>query len=745
MKSFERDRIFIEKKYHNPEKPFDPYKRRLYHGWRCEKHTGLSINKIKRGLKEISEKYKEQERAIRKARAVEFVLDNTRIDINMHDYFPWIYTWGREIAKTTIDVWEKEMFNKTVPQIKRLYNKFNGSGAVAMWPDYDHVVPDWNSLIKLGFRGIIKRIKKYKSYHEKKGITTKQKALFEGMEIVYNSVVRLIRRMYELSLTKKGDKAPIIQRALKNLYQGAPTDTYEVMLLIYLYFIISDSISYYQVRSLGSGIDSTLLPYYENDLSTGKYSREQIREFLAYFFMQWSAIGNIMGQPMYIGGTDKNGNSKISQLTYDVIEVYSDMGIYDPKIQVKYNPQFPTDLLNKILSDIRNNKGAYVFCCEKGFEKAITSYGGTLEEARECDVRGCYETGVKANEVVTGTTYVNALKAVEYVFSNGFDKTLGKQVGIKIGQVEEFNTFELFFNAFIKQWDYLIDKSMEIVNTYEQYLSEINPSLFYSGTIENSLKKGVDAYQNGVKYNNSAILNCGFASAVDSLTAVKELVFDKKICTMQQLKDALDNNWVNYEKLMYVARNSSHKYGNGDKETDCLAKTLSSHFIKKVVGKPNSRGGVYKANMHSAMMFIWQGEKTLATPDGRRAGEEESKNAGPSVGMDRNGVTALLSSVVNLTPCEYTESCCIDVMLHPSAVTGVDGLKAMKTLIDYYYLNDGMSIQFNVFNAETLRDAQKNPQKYKNLQVRICGWNVLWNNLSLKEQESYIIRSENII
>lgn len=134
----------------------------------------------------------------------------------------------------------------------------------------------------------------------------------------------------------------------------------------------------------------------------------------------------------------------------------------------------------------------------------------------------------------------------------------------------------------------------------------------------------------------------------------------------------------------------------------------------------------------------------MATPDGRNDGEEMSKNASPSIGMDRNGATALISSALRLEPSLFMESFCVDVMLHPSAVQGDDGLVAMKGLLDVYYENDGQSMQFNVFNADMLRDAQVHPEKYQNLQVRVCGWNVLWNNLSRTEQDAYILRAENL-
>lgn len=744
FKSFDKDRPFIEWKYHKLDEPFDPYARRCFHGWDCPEETGLSLDAIKEGLLAVAEKYSAFSHPIRKARAVEYVLDNTRIDVNEHDYFPWIYTWSREIEKTTIRVWSDEVFTKIEPQIKEPYDLYNECGASAMWLDYDHVVPDWKSLMELGFPGILKRIKYYHGIHKKNGMSKEMKDHFDAMEIEWSAVVRFVRRLYEWSMTKTNDKSRVIQKAFLHLSKGAPQNTFDALMLIYLYFILSDSIDWYQVRSLGSGLDSTLRPFYEKDLKEKKFSRNEIKEFIAYFLMQWSAIGNIMGQPFYIGGTNPDGTHKYNDLSFDIIKTYHNLGIYDPKIQIKYRPDMPQDLLYTILDGIRHNRGAYVFCCESGMQKAVKSYGATEEEARDYDIRGCYETGVKANEVSTGSAYINALKAVEYVFNDGYDKRLKKQIGLKTGDVTTFVTFGQFHDAFLAQWDYIIDTSLEIMGVGEKYLNYINPSLLYSGTIEGALQKGIDAYQSGVKFNNSAVLNCGFGSAVDAMMAVKELIFDRKETTVKELKAALDSDWNGYEVLRRKAQTCKHKYGNDDEEADDYAVILSEHFLGKITGCKNARGGVYKPIMHSAMEFIWQGEKTLATPDGRKAGEEESKNADPSIGMDKHGMTALLNSVVKLKPSAYQESFCVDVMLHPSSVSGEEGLAAMKGLLDFYYRHDGMSIQFNIFNSETLRDAQKHPEKYRNLQVRICGWNVLWNNLTEKEQESYIKRAENI-
>lgn len=742
---FNQDRKFIENKYHLTDEPFNPYARMAYHGYAYDKSTGLEDEEIKKGLSELYEKTKALPHPVAKAYAVKFVLENTKIDINEHDWFVGFWSVNRIANYITSDKWYNEVFDDMLPETKETMHEMNESGAVTIWPDFDHVVPDWDSVLTLGFSGLRRRAEEYKKMHRRNNtLTPETEAFFDGIIIEYTAVIDVIDRFYKYALTKTHPKAKKIAECLLHIRDGAPLNIYEAMQVIYIYFMVSECFDAYQVRSLGNGLDNTLYSFYQNDLRNGTYTKEDIKEFLRYFLMQWSAIGNYWGQPFYMGGTNIDGSTKYNELSDVILDVYDELGIYNPKIQIKVNKSTPDKLLFKVFDMIRRGKSCFVFCCEPGMMKAVMTYGATYEEALNMDIRGCYETGVRANEVSTATGYINALKPVEYVFSNGFDARLNKQFGLKTGELNEMKTFDAFYNAVLKQWENLIEMTMSTASSYEKYLAFINPSNMYSATIEGALKKGTDAYQNGVKFNNSAVLNCGFASLVDSVMSVKEFVYDKKLVSLETLAEALNKNWAGFEDLHTKIRKSEHKYGNDDAETDIYAESMAAYFASKVNNRPNARGGVYKAIMHSAMTFVWEGEKTGATPDGRYAGDEISKNASPSVGMDREGVTALIKSALKTHPYTYCESHCLDVMLHPSAVSGDEGLEIMKALLFMYMKNGGQSIQFNVFNAETLKDAQKHPEKYQNLQVRVCGWNVLWNNLSEKEQNAYITRAEKI-
>ena len=742
---FNDDRSFIENKYHKTDEPFNPYSRMACHGYDFDKSTGLEDEEIKDGLSKLYEKTKDLPHPVAKAYAVKYVLENTKIDINEHDLFVGLWSVNRLANSVTLNKWNAEVFETILPKVKQKMNDMNESGAVAIWPDFDHVVPDWDAILCLGFPGLKKRAEEYKELHKARGtLSPETEAFFDGIIIEYTAIIALVDRLYRLALTQNHDKAKKVAECLLHIRDGAPQNIYEAMQVIYIYFMVSECFDSYQVRSLGNGLDNTLYGFYKNDLKSGAYTKEEIKELFRYFFFQWSAIGNYWGQPFYMGGTNADGSTKYNELSYDILDVYDELGIYNPKIQVKINENTPDRLLFKVFDMIRRGKSCFALCCEPGMIKAVMGYGATYEEALNMDIRGCYETGVRANEVSSATGYVNALKSVEYVFSNGFDSRIGKQLGLKTGELKDLKTFEDFYSAVLKQWENLIEMTIDVSKQYEKYLSFINPSNMYSATIEGALKKGADAYQSGAKFNNSALLNCGFASLVDAVMAVKESVYDKKAVTLEALSAALAADWNGFEDLHTKVVKSPHKYGNDDAETDRYAEAMSAYFASKVNNRPNARGGVYKAIMHTAMEFVWEGEKTGATPDGRYAGDEISKNGSPSVGMDREGVTALIKSALKARPYTYCESFCLDVMLHPTAVSGDEGLEIMKSLLFMYMKNGGQTVQFNVFNTEMLRDAQKHPEKYQNLQVRVCGWNVLWNNLSEKEQNAYITRAENI-
>lgn len=737
----QEDLNYLNHKYHNPEGPFDPFKRYLFHGYEYP-DTGFDDERMRQELEALYGQIKTQPHPAIKAQCFAFVLDHMRIDVSGHDYFVGLYNWGRPMNFIQ-QKWKAEAILGD-SRLSRLHSDLTKSGALHSWPDFDHVIPDWDSLMRLGFPGLLARVRHYRHQHlEGEGLTEEQQAFFDGMETEFSAILRLLDRLREYALANPTEKSERIAKCLLSLRQGAPKTTYEALMAIYLFFMLCEHVDNYQTRSMGNGLDRTLYPFYRKDLESGM-SREELETYIAYFLMQYAAIGNYWGHPLYLGGTDEQGNTRVNEASYSILRVHEALGIYNPKIQIKVNRNTPVEFLNMAFRRVRKGSGSFVFCCEPGHIEAVKSYA-TEAEAADFELSGCYETRVRALESVPVVGHVNAVKAVLLALEDGFDSVLGKQIGPRTGDAACFDTFEKLHAAFLTQWDYLTDSAISIGNElYDPNLAKVNPSLMYTATNELSLQKGKDGYVYGCKYNNSSLANCGFADAVDSMMAIRELVYEKKTVTLAEYRQALAANWAGYERLRMKARNSRHKYGNNDPEADAYAAELANRFADRVNGHPNGRGGIYKSYMHAARQFIVHGKILGATPDGRLAGEELSKNASPCVGMDRNGVTALIKSALALKPSQYHESFCVDLMLHPSAVEGDEGLAVMKALLDTYLENGGMSMQFNVFSSEQLRDAQAHPEKYQNLQVRVCGWNVLWNNMCKEEQDAYILRSESI-
>ncbi len=708
--------------------------------------TGLSYEELKRGATEFAESMRGAPHPLIKARAFEFIARNVQIDTDPHDWFPAFGCWNRNDRPLTqlLGGFRNEVCS-TKCSHGELWDRLNRSGANSIGIDFDHSVPDWDAMLPLGFPGLLKRVQTYRKRRLVSGESTPATdAYFDGIEITYTAILELVGRLQNMATSRASESPRLAMEAtcLDQLRIGAPRNTYEVLQFIYLYFIFSEHIDRLQVRSLGN-LDNLLLPFFERDLKLGTFTESQIRELVDYFLMQYASIDNYWGHPFYLGGTDASGKSRINKLSYLILEEFDKLSIPTPKIQLKIASNTPDAFLDAALKMIRHGNSSLVFVGETGIHRVLDSLGMPEEAARTCAISGCYELNPigKYHFVHTGVGHVNLLKLIELIFHNGTDPGTGLEVGEKTGSLEKLKTFEDFCNAYLVQLERNIEDNMTVVNDFERFLNEINPSNVYSATVEHSLETARDAFHNGSWHNNTSMLFVGFASAVDALEVIRELVYEKKELTLQEFKQVLDRNWQGHEKLRNRVWRCDH-YGNGIESVDQLAIWLSQFIAKKVNRRPNARGGVWMASGHTARHFIVLGDKTGATPDGRYAGEEMSKNLSPIQGADVEGITALIRSITAMDVTSFPGDFPLDAMLHPSAVAGEDGLAAWRKLIRIYFERGGLDIHFNVFDAETLREAQRHPEKYAGLQIRVCGWNVHFVELAKKEQDMYIRRAD---
>ncbi len=717
------DRPFIENKYHKTSEPFNPFSRMTYHGWDCDASTGLDDAEMKSALEAYVSSLTDTEHAVIKAKAFAYVLDHMRFTVDAHDFFPCLYNWNRPLNPLTVSRWTN--YGLVPADVAAKRDELGRTGEVTSWIDYDHSVPDWNALYELGFVGIRERARDYRSSRDE--LTAKEAAYFDSIEIEYSAILRLIERLADYAHGCDFAKAPVIAECLDSLANGAPRTLYERLMLIYLYFMLSESVDSYQVRSLGSGFDHDIAAPYRADLASGKFGEEELDGFIGYFLMQFAAIGNYWGQPLYLGGTNLNGSTKVSEISMKLLEIYDELGLYNPKIQIKYSKNTPREFMKKVLDMIRRGHSSFVFVCEENIKARMLERGLPYERIYDFDVKGCYEYALRAGEFSTAPYYVNLLAPIVKALE----------------RVSDDASYDEIYAAYEARVREIFENGVAYCRAIEVQLADVNPSPMLSATITSSLEKARDAYHDGSELNTTAFVVGALGSAVDSLMAIKSLVFDEKCVTLGELKRILAENWSDAH-LRARALACKHKYGCGDPASDALARKIID-IVLDYQGLDNYRNGYFKIAIHSARQFIELGAKTPATPDGRLAGDETSKNASPVIGMDRNGVTALIRSACELLPDACYEGFGFDVMLHESAVRGDDGLDAMYALLLAYEAGHGSSIQFNVCSAETLREAQEHPEKYRNLQIRVCGWNVLWNNMPKSEQDKYIERAENIV
>lgn len=736
------DREHIENKYHKVNEPFDPKSRMAYHGYDYDEATGLSDQQIHEKLAALAESLADQPHSLIKAHLVACVLDNTRIDVNEHDYFVGLYAWGRLPDRYTVNPWYDQVTQQAIQQFGYNRRKELGQcGAATMPLDFDHTVPDFDSLLALGFPGLLQRLED--SYRNTPAPTESQQLFYQAARIEYEAILRLLDRFCALASTKSFEKQPFILESLKILRQGAPRTTLDALQLIYIYFMISESVEHYQVRSLGYGLDATIFPFFTRDLAEGTFTEAQLTEIIACFLLQFSAIGSYWGQPMYLAGSNPDGSTKVNRVSCLLLDIFQTLQINNPKIQIKYSPSLPEEFLSKALNMVRSGMNNIVFCNEDIIVKAMMRTGATYENALDSVIKGCYEYALKRDTIAISYSTFSALKPVSFVFHDGKDLKTGRQVGIHTGDVTKLKTFEEFYAAYRAQFSAVIRDVLTWLDMTEPYIHQINPTTLFSVTIPKCVQELRCANDGGIQ-NISNVWLSGLGSAVDALMAVKELVYDTGVTTLQQLRTALEHNWEGYELLRRKALACKHKYGNGDPIADSYANAIHTFFASQFAGRKNCRGGHYEYELHSALSFLEMGSRTEATVDGRFAGDEISKNASPSPGADKKGVTALIRSATTLDLSLSDSGACLDCMLHPSTVQGPDGLKVLKGILQTYCDRGGASIHFNIFSSELLRQAQKEPEKYRNLQVRVCGWNTRWNDLSRNEQEAYILRAENI-
>lgn len=730
----------------------------LYDNPNFEPESGIADrDEIVDGVKRLMDKMKDQPHPIVKAKAIEYVLDNAAIEVNPSDWFGlnfcgWLTQKAADNAekypgmKKPLGVlntqWLSEL--ETTPEFDEATKDIAETGAGIFWADYDHSVPDWDSVIGLGIKGLLKRAEYYHKEKISNGtLTEKQDVYYKSIFITYNAMIRICNRFLECAKKHEShnEKMPLMIECLDVVTNSTPKTLYQYLMLIYIYHLMQEYVDIIQVRTLGN-LDVDGYPFYKADVENGRLTPENAEELFRFFFEKYTNQGHIHAQPLYFGGFDENGDSLINELSYIMLTAYDKSCIVNPKLFVKVMPNTPDKFLKKALEMIRRGRNCIVFINEELGCEISRKLGRTEEETRRLVGTGCNNFASRGKETTPEHMYVNLAKGIELVFTNGKDPLTGAAIGCETGDVADFETFEDFKNAYVKQTEHLIKKAFVISDFYDSHLLDINPAPMYSATMPDSVKCGRDAYQDGVKYNNTVMFLSCHATAADSLMMVKKHVYDLKTTTITELKNAVLNNWEGYEDLREIMISDPEKFGNNIDSVDTLAVEMLDHFTTMVTSRKNVRGGHFVVNGESIWFSHFWADKCGATPDGRIRGDLLSKNMSASIGQDRKGITALIQSVTKIDATKLAYGCPFDYMLHPSAVKGEDGLDAMLGLLRTFMKRGGYGFQGNVQDAATLRDAQIHPENYQNLQVRISGWSWFFTQMEKEFQDEFIYRAE---
>lgn len=703
--------------------------------------SGLSLEELKKNCNNIKLQYSHSSQTELKAAIIEFILNNARISVNPHGIFADRINHG-DIIHELSSKQKTQVDKNEMKSILDEYAALQECRAVSGMPDFGHTCPDWEFILENGIVGILNILNEKIA---QSGLTEKQKLYYDSSKRVYTAILKCLERFATEAerKIKESENMKLLAKSLRNLTHSAPQTMHEAMQLITFYYEMQQNIDSVFLRSLGK-LDVLLYKYYKSDIENNIMTESEERELIKYFYTKLIAKKIPENIPFKLCGSDSNGNDLTNPLTIILLEEYIAFDTKDPKIHICYHKNLDSRVMDMVMRSIRDGKNSFIFMNDDVTVKSLEKLGIDTEDAHDYTIVGCYEPCANRKEVAcTCAGRVNIPKAIELVFTDGIDMLSGKRLTPPYGQ--QINNFDNFKASFYQKLEYLCQCSMKLVNAYERNFMNINPSLVFSPSFEESIENGVNIYDGGAKYNNSSVCGFGLATAVDSLAAVKKAVFDDGTVTLDELGKILQNNWRDNELLRLKIKNTYQKYGNNDSAADALATEVCAKLADFINGKPNARNGVYRLGTFS-INWIWEfGEHTAATPDGRPAGEVLSQNMSSVLGCDKSGITALINSVTKIDFTDIPNGTILDLTLHESSAAGNDGLNALKGIVTAYMNMGGMAVHINILSPEELRNAQLEPDKYKTLQVRLCGWNVYFVNLSRKEQDQFIKQTEHAL
>ncbi|MFO7732810.1 MAG: glycyl radical protein [Candidatus Aminicenantes bacterium] len=584
-----------------------------------------------------------------------------------------------------------------------------------------------------------------------------------AMAVAVDAVVAFARRhaakARELAGAEKGParRAELgrIAEVCDRVPAEAPRDFWEA--LQYYWFVHLGVITEYNTwDSFNPGrLDQHLWPFYERGLADGTLTKESARELLQAF---WVKFNNQPAPPkvgvtaeesgtytdfalINVGGLKEDGTDGVNELSFLLLEVIEEMRILQPSSMVQISAKGPDEFLLRALEIVKTGFGQPSIFNTDAIVQELVRQGKSVADARNGGASGCVESGAFGKEAYILTGYFNLPKIFEITLNDGVDPRTGKRIGLQTGDPASFKTFDELFEAFREQVRHFVDIKVRGSNVIEALYARYLPAPFLSVLVDDCIRKGKDYHAGGARYNTNYIQGVGVGTMTDILSAIRYNVFDHGHFTMKELVAALRANFDGHDKLRQRVLNRTPKFGNDDDYADSLMKRTFEAYFEAVDGRPTPRGGTYRINLLPTTVHVYFGKMTGATPDGRLAGEAVSEGVSPVQGADRKGPTAVIKSLGKMDHVR-TGGTLLNQKFTPQLLADEAGMRGLKDLVRSYFRMMGHHIQFNVVTADLLREAKAQPEKYRDLIVRVAGYSDYFVDCSTELQDEIIRRTE---
>jgi formate C-acetyltransferase len=502
-------------------------------------------------------------------------------------------------------------------------------------------------------------------------------------------------------------------------------------------------------------LDRHLFPFYKKELEEGTLTRDQAEELLQCLWIKFNnqpappKVGVTAAESgtytdfaqINLGGVNDDGSDGVNEVTYLLLDVIQEMRLLQPSSSIQVSKKNPDRFIKRATKIIRTGFGQPSVFNADLIVQELVRMGKSVSDARSGGSSGCVEVGAFGKENYNLTGYLNMPKVFELTLNNGVDPRTGKKIGLETGDATQFQSFDELFEAYRKQLNYFIDIKARGNNVIERLYARYMPSPFLSLLTDDCIAQGRDYHDGGARYNTTYIQGVGIGTLTDAMTAVKYHVFDQKTYTMDALLAILKHNFEGHERERQMLLNKSPKYGNDDDYADSVMRAAFEAYFSAVDGRKNTKGGTYRINLLPTTVHVYFGSVIGATPDGRVAGKPLSEGISPVQGADRHGPTAVLKSAAKMDHVR-TGGTLLNQKFTPQLLKDDDSLDKLVQLIRTYFKLDGHHIQFNVVDAATLRAAQKSPEQYRDLIVRVAGYSDYFCDLSQALQDEIIARTE---